>query len=401
MLARALLGLLVVITPALAQDAAKPLPAWAQPAIKDAEPRPMEWLRADAGAMLRLVTSDGARRFLLASNVAPIIDQPRIVHVNRERREYLTPKEWSALEPARQAEYEAWPLDEGFYYWTRYGSPHAYARALDLACPLLPTPAPQPQPPAPGTPEASCFRPGVRVLDFGFGGIVHLRLLATLGMEVHGVDVDPLLKAFYREPEDQGVIQGTLVPGGVGPSGRLAIHFGRWPGDAALHPRIAGEFDLIISKNTLKNGYINPTPEQRAARNPREFIDLGVSNDEFVRAVAAGLKPGGVFLIYNLCPAQKEGAEWIPWADGKCPFTRAQFEALGLEVIALDKEDHDTARAMGKALRWDEKGMDLQGDLFAWYTIVRRPAGGAVPHPAPARDAGPTPAPSPSLAPRK
>ncbi|HET9480609.1 MAG TPA: hypothetical protein VFP98_02545 [Candidatus Polarisedimenticolia bacterium] len=59
---------------------------------------------------------------------------------------------------------------------TRYGSPLAYARALEIVSDS-------------GMTDLS----GRRVLDVGYGGIGHLRLMASLGAEFVGVEVDPLL----------------------------------------------------------------------------------------------------------------------------------------------------------------------------------------------------------------
>ena len=107
------------------------------------------------------------------------------------------------------------------------------------------------------------------------------------------------------------------------------------------------------------------------------FRSLGVTDEAFVAAVYAALKPGGVFLIYNLCPAPSKPPEpYKPWADGRCPFPRTMLEAAGFTVAAFDAVDDDAARAMGRALSWDrgDKPMDLARDLFAWYTVAVKPA---------------------------
>ena len=41
-----------------------------------------------------------------------------------------------------------------------------------------------------------------------------------------------------------------------------------------------------------------------------------------------------------------------------------------------DADDSTAARAMGRALGWDqgEHGMDLENDLFATYTLVQKPS---------------------------
>jgi hypothetical protein len=52
------------------------------------------------------------------------------------------------------------------------------------------------------------------------------------------------------------------------------------------------------------------------------------------------------------------------------------WEGAGFQVLAFDEVDDAQARTMGHALGWDEgeHGMDLKNDLFAWYTLARKPA---------------------------
>ncbi len=105
-------------------------------------------------------------------------------------------------------------------------------------------------------------------------------------------------------------------------------------------------------------------------------MHLGVDDAAFVAAVAQSLRPGGLFVIYNLCPAPAPPDQpYIPWADGRCPFPRELLEGAGLQVLDFDVVDDTAARALGHALGWDQGdgAMDLQHDLFAWYTIARRP----------------------------
>ncbi len=323
----------------------------------------MEYLRADAARLLQHVRTVGVKRYLLATNWAPIIEEARAVYYDKSTRDAKTPAEFDALTPERQASYVKRELGEKFYYHTRYGSPHAYARALDLACASL---APEG--------EGECFRQGMKILDFGCGGIVHLRLLASLGMHVTGVDVDPMLKAFYREPTDQGEIPGVYLPGGErGPSGLLQLVWGRWPADEGVRTSVGDHYDLVISKNTLKNGYINP--EREIPESQR--ITLGVENEKFVEEVARVLNPGGRFIIYNICPRQKKPEEgYIPWADGRCPFPREMLERHGLKVLEFDRDDTEMMRQHAIALEWHqgESAMDLNNDLVVTYTLCERVA---------------------------
>ncbi len=235
-------------------------------------------------------------------------------------------------------------IDEAMFYFARYGSPLSYARALDLA-------------------SSAGFegKPGSRVFDFGYGSIGHLRMLALSGHTVTGVDVAPFLQAMYRDAS------GKLD------SGTVSVLHGRFPKDQDLVERVGDQYDLVMSKNVLKRGYIHPA---REVSDPRMTIDLGVEDDVFLAKIASMLKPGGVFVIYNFCPAKAaDDQPYIPWADGESPFSRDAFQNAGFEVIHFDVNDDAEARRMGSALGWDGPGgMNLEADLFAWYTVVRKKA---------------------------
>src|SRR5690606_11718380 len=86
--------------------------------------------------------------------------------------------EAAALPADEQAPLRSLPVDEERYYSTKYGSPLAYARALDVAAAADP---------------ALTSLAGKRVLDYGYGTIGHLRLMASLGAHAVGVDVDSFL----------------------------------------------------------------------------------------------------------------------------------------------------------------------------------------------------------------
>ncbi len=230
-------------------------------------------------------------------------------------------------------------VDEHRFYVGRYGSPVAYARALDLA----------------GQSGMQSIE-NKRVLDFGYGSVGHLRMLALSGAEVVGVDVAPILPQMYADPNDK-----------LGARGVKLVH-GSFPSDSEVAQKVDGSYDLILSKNTLKRGYIHP---ERDAP-PAALIHLGVDDATFLDELRQRLRVGGLVVIYNFCPAKAAADQpYIPWADGESPFSRQQFEAAGFEVMAFDVEDHDAARALGSRLGWDQQ-MKLEQDLFAWYTIAKR-----------------------------
>jgi hypothetical protein len=59
--------------------------------------------------------------------------------------------------------------------------------------------------------------------------------------------------------------------------------------------------------------------------------------------------------------------------DIHAPVARVAWEAAGFELVAYDVNDSGAARAVGRALQWDqgEQPMNLD-ELHGRYTIARR-----------------------------
>jgi SAM-dependent methyltransferase len=192
--------------------------------------------------------------------------------------------------------------------------------------------------------------------------------MALMGADARGIEVEPLLAALYSEPGDTGPLG----------SGTVHVHSGRWPAEPALVAEIGAGYDLITSKNTLKAGYIHPAREA----DPRTLVTLGVDDATFLRSIHDALNPGGLFIIYNICPPQNPAEPgpdgkvppYIPWADGWSPFSREQFDAAGLEVLAFDQRDEAALHPIFAALGYDNgAGVEsLKPTTFVWYTVARR-----------------------------
>lgn len=313
-------------------------------------PDPVARMRADATAMESLVASPLAKSFLAGVRCLPAVE-PRVVYYNKTTRDALTGDAAAAMTPAELEGYERKDLGGTFYYFTRYGTPVAFVRPLEILGRA-------------GLMGAN----GIKIADFGFGSIGQLRVLAGLGADAVGIDVDPLLKAVYSQKGDTGRMK-RCASAGRGRGGSVRALYGFFPSDAALVRDVGRGYDVFVSKNTLKRGYIHPAQEV----DPRMLVHLNVDDETYVRAVYDLLNPGGYFLIYNLCPApSKEGEPYKPWSDGRSPFAREVFERAGFQVMSFDQDDTEAARAMGQALGWAED-MDLQHDLFGTYTLVRKP----------------------------
>lgn len=322
-------------------------------------PQGVALLREQGETLRALVASEAGKQLLRAIVRLPSI-ATRVVHLQREKRLALTPVQFEALPQAPATDrdgFVAKEYDETFYYNTGYGSPLVYARVIDLAA----------------TRFGLGPMAGLKVMDFGFGSIGHLRLMASLGADVTGVEVEPLLRALYSDPSDTGPIEN---PGDASKPGRITLLHGQWPAEPALAEAVgggdsAGTFDLITSKNTLKRGYVHPEREA----DPKRLVHLGVSDEAFVKAVRDALKPGGLFVIYNISPAPAPADQpYMPWADGRCPFDRALCVDAGFEILAWDEDDQAAILDWWKALGYDEgKPREaMEKEIFAQYSVMRK-----------------------------
>lgn len=318
---------------------------------RDETPAPHdETLRAEADALATLVDTELGAAFLAAARELPRLAEPRVLWVNRATGDVLRAEEARARGAEELAGFEQQVFDADAFYRTFYGSPLAYARAVDLA----------------GAHGVTSLD-GARVLDFGFGGIGHLRALAACGAQAVGVEVSATLRALYGEPGDTGPVP-RCTAAGEGEPGGVRLFFGSFPGDAELAREVGEGYRLVLSKNVLKRGYVHPERET----DPRWLVHLGVSDGEFLAAVHRALAPGGLLVVYNVYGKQNPpDRPYLPAATGGCPFAREACTAAGFEVLEYDRDDTPVVRELGARLGW-EQGMSLD-ELFAMVTILRRP----------------------------
>ncbi len=336
--------------------------------LADGEARPMEYLRHHAARIMPNMKSIGAQKYLIASNWAPMMDGTRHLFINPATLDAVSPAGYERLGLTERAQYRDYIFDEGFYYNTFEGSPHSRARMLDLLC-LATTADPKDK-------LNDCFS-GRKILDLGCSGLVHLKLLASLGMTTVGVHDSSLIEALYSEPGDQGEVTGAYIGTGdepmklvtePGPSGTIVLYRGNWPADKAMNAFVGEGYDYIISKNYLTKGKVHPAK----GATPAKPVDLKISDDEFLASIHRVLKPGGLFIIYNLAPGPKPA----PADDPSCPFSEEAIEKAGFDVLSYSTDDTAAFRPFADALEWNQPpmNMDLSKDFVANYTLIRRKA---------------------------
>ncbi len=320
-----------------------------QPAAtsKPPEPTGVEQIQSDATALAPTLRSDLAKKYVGAAKDLPHV-QTRAFFRHKATRVWLTKADADKLSEEQRKDLTERPLDESFYYNTGYGSPLAYSRPLEILAEA-------------GVKDVK----GFRTLDFGCGGVAPVRMLASLGVDAVGVDIEPLFPLYYNQPGDQGDVETSQG------KGKITLVTGRWPAEDAAKAAVGGGYDLIISKNTLKKGYVSPDHPA----DERFLVKLGVADVNFVKAMFDALKPGGKVIIYNICGKQNP-EKYLPMADGRCPFPKELLENVGFKVLAIDADDSVPCRAMAKILGWDNAPgfTTMEEEYFAHYTLLEKPA---------------------------
>lgn len=307
----------------------------------DYELRP---IRAEAEALRPLVTSDELGLFLdEVTNLQPIIPRSVYYRMGADPAAYRS-DEMDSVSDEEKGTLRSYDITTSNYYSTFYGSTLVYARPLDLVI------------------EAGLGTfDDTKIVDMGYGAIMHLKLLGFCGADVTGIEIMPILRAMYSHEGDQGEVTGAS-----GRTGSVRLVHGYWPAGDGIKEDVGDGYDLFISRNTLKRGYVNP---QHPIAD-RQRVKLGVSDDAFLATLHETVAPGGFVVIYNIGLGEAgEGESYNPAADIANPWPQEAWEGAGFEIVAFDVNDDEMTRHIAKALKQD---LDLER-LHGQYTIARRP----------------------------
>lgn len=326
-------------------------PAYAADEADAPEKTPLELTREEAKALVPQAETDLGRDFLKAAEALEPLPAKRIIYYRRSPRSALRKAQYEALPESTRTDYKEVEVDEGYYY-RLYSPPVAYLRALDIASQA-------------GLESVD----GKRIADFGFGNMGQLRMLAALGADVVGIEIDGFIDAWLGSEDEGPVARASFA--GEGDDGSVSLAFGQFPATEDMIEKVGTGLSLFMSKNTLKLGYVHPEHEA----DPGQLVHLGVDDETYLRRVHDALAPGGLFVVYNLYGQQApEGEPYRPWATGGFPFGRALTEKVGFEVVQWNADDSDAARAMGRTLGWnkDQTDEEFAKNFNAMVTVLRK-----------------------------
>src|SRR6267378_3975349 len=101
------------------------------PPAKQEEVFPTEVMMQDAAAISPQASSAFAKSLLAGFGCLQPI-QPMVVYYNKETRSALSDAEAAKMTPAQLTGYAKKDIDDEFYYFTRYGTPVAFMRPVEL-----------------------------------------------------------------------------------------------------------------------------------------------------------------------------------------------------------------------------------------------------------------------------
>lgn len=294
------------------------------------------------------------KNFLSAAKTLRPMEE-RTIYFNRAEGIAVTKEQFQDLTEAKQSEFAPMLVNDQLYYGY-YSTPLAWVRPLEIL--------------AENGIESVDSK---HILDFGFGNVGQLRMLASMGANVTGIEVaNGIHQAMYSQESDQGVI-AKLSSGGIENDGNLKLAFGRWPAEKEIVADVGQNYDLIISKNVLKLGYIHPQQEV----SKRMLIDLGVTDERFLSELFKLLNPGGMLLVYNIHPMQSpDPKEYKPWAHGETPWGKDDVTKAGFEIVAWHVDDSTAIQSLGTKLGWRDSSPneeDYKKGFRAMYTILKKP----------------------------
>ena len=306
---------------------------------------PNQTLLDDADDLREIYQSPQAQIMLDQVEHLPVCD-PVTVHAAWRPNRGYTAEQYALLDESDREGLRQLDLEPADQYATFYGSPLVYARILDL----LHTHAP------------GFTVHDAKIMDLGYGQLGQLRLWAQMGADVTGVEIDPILTAIFTNSKAVGDIDhNQKTPGSI------TLVEGSWPNDETTRKQAGDRYDLLVSRNLLKRGYVKP-----AQLNPNFPPPVGweMTDAEMLKHVHDLLVPGGIVVIESLGP--KPDLQ-IPWSDISNPWPEQAWIDAGFEVLAHDQDESDYARIMGATLGWDDQ-MNLETDLFGVYSVYRKSA---------------------------
>lgn len=286
-------------------------------------------LLSESESLLEISQSQLVETFLKGVKQLKNAPSKTIIYHDKKNNKAYSEEEFQDLNKDKSSELKKKNLNDTYFYYTKFGTPLAFVAPLEILAKY----------------DFEISKE-TKIVDFGFGSIGHLSLLSHMGAKVTGIEVDPILEVLYQKFDTN-----------------LNLVYGLFPKNKNVVTDVEKGYDLFISKNTLKKGFISP----ESGKNP--IIDFEVSDEYFLQSIYDLLKPGGYMFIYNLHGSYEKDPK--PWKDGRSPYDIELYKKVGFKVLEYNTDHTNYARKMGVLLKWDET-MNFENDLFATYTLLKK-----------------------------
>ncbi len=307
-----------------------------------AEDHPLQTHLDDAENLRDVYTSPQAQQMLDEVRHLPVCE-PRTIYAAFRPNRAVSADQYEQLPEEEQQKLRELNINPSNYYATFYGSPLVYARTLDLLHQYAP----------------DFTINNANIIDLGYGQLGQLRLWAQMGANVTGVEIDPILTTIYDNCEAVGDLNQPNA-------GSVTLIEGSWPNQESTRNQVGDGYDLFISRNLLKHGYVKP---EKLNPNFPPPVGWEMTDAEMLGHLYDILNPGAIVIIESLGPKPDPSK---PWSDISNPWPESAWTKAGFTVLAHDQDESTYARTMGAALGWDER-MNLETDLFGVYSVYQKP----------------------------
>ncbi|GAB5497348.1 MAG: hypothetical protein Phyf2KO_24280 [Phycisphaerales bacterium] len=219
--------------------------------------------------------------------------------------------------------------------------------------------------------ESTSELAGRKILLYNPRVITQGWLLASLGADVTILHNQIRMKGLYSQHKDSGAVESAVD----GPDGSIRFIYADWPSEAAEN--IGEGYDLVIVSDWISQGLSMRTAVPPRWVTPgRPMREMGSTPDDFLKAVAEIMAPGGRFINYAYGPIEpRRAAQSQPYSNVRSPYSTEAIAETGLELLVLDADDSRAFLDASMVTDYQDSPLNPEGvpTMLAAYTLFVKP----------------------------